>query len=330
MEQHRKITPYFFFITLGVLVTLITTVSGFLTLVFETLNHVFPDVLTDSYGYGYNSYQFDGIRSSLAIVIIAFPLYLVLESRWYSAAKKTLTQYDEVLCRWALYLILFLTSLTVMIDLITLVRYFVGGEITTRFILKVIVTLITSGIVGWYYIRRLQFQTEKKWNVLTIVVTSSIVLASIVWAFMVIGGPGSQRMLKLDQKRLDDLQSIQYSVINYWQQTEMLPIELSALSTPLLNYSIPRDPEFQKGKIYEYTVVSEKTFELCATFTAPLPEGWTTNDNYGGVMMNDIAVSKPSSAPGFGGSMNESWQHGAGRSCFIRTIDPVFYPPHVK
>jgi len=337
MEQQRKLTPYFFFITLGVLIALITSVSAFLNLVFETLNHVFPDVLTDSYRTGYYSYAFDAIRSSLSILIIFFPIYLILENRWYKAATKTLTHYDEVLRRWAIYLILFLASLTVLIDLVTLVRYFVSGEITTRFILKVAVTLIAAAIVGWYYIRRLRNPLETKWNVWITIKAVVIVLAAITWAFTVIGGPGSQRTLKLDQRRLEDLQSIQWSVINYWQQTETLPANLATLSTPLSQFLVPSDPEFQKGKVYEYRVVGDKSFELCATFSAPLPEGWVPN---GGGMypMQDIAMTEPamlgtpaaiSSRPGMA-PKNDTWAHDIGRTCYTRVIDPVFYPPFPK
>jgi len=336
MEQQRKLTPYFFFVTLGVLIALITSVSAFLNLVFETLNHVFPDVLTDSYRTGYYSYAFDAIRSSLSILIIFFPIYLILENRWYTAATKTLTHFDEILRRWAIYLILFLASLTVLIDLVTLVRYFVSGEITTRFILKVAVTLIAAAIVGWYYIRRLRNPLETTWNVWITIKAIVIVLAAIVWAFTVIGGPGSQRTLKLDQRRLDDLQSIQWSVINYWQQTETLPTDLATLATPLSSYIVPRDPEFQKGKEYEYRAIDATSFELCATFSAPMPEGWVPNSSGG--YMGDVAMTEPamlgtpaamSSRPAMA-PKQDTWAHDIGRTCYTRTIDPVFYPPFPK
>lgn len=326
--QQQKITPYFFFITLGVLIALITSVAALLNVVFGTLNHVFPDVLTDSYRYGYYSYAFEAIRSALSILIIFFPLYLVLEHRWYKAAKQSLSHGNEIIRRWALYLILFLATLTIAIDLVTLVRYFVSGEITTRFILKVAMTLVVAGIVGWYYIRQLRNEDEKIVNRSMAIVGIALVFGAVCWAFAVMGGPGSQRTLRLDQRRVDDLQSIQWSVINYWQQTETLPANLAALSTPLSNYTVPRDPEFQKGNEYEYRVVADKSFELCATFAAPLPEGWVPANSSGQFMATDSAMTEPARAPG--SAQSDSWAHEAGRSCFIRVIDPVFYPPFKK
>lgn len=327
MEPQNKVTPHFFFITLGVLIALVTSVSAFLNLVFETLNQVFPDVLTDSYVSGYYSYTYDAIRNALALVIIVFPLYVVLERLWRKVSLGELSAVNDTLRRWALYVILFLTSITVIVDLVTLVRYFVSGEITVRFIIKVAVVFVVVGGIGWYYIRRLRAPFEYKWGTPFAIAGSVLVLSAVVWAFTVIGGPGSQRTLRLDQRRLEDLQSIQSSIITYWQQSETLPASLMALATPLSGYRVPQDPEFQKGKVYEYRIIADKTFELCATFAAPLPEGWMINSGaepY--IAREDISTSKP-----FPGAMTaESWQHGIGRTCFERTIDPVFYPPFPK
>ncbi|MFZ4500376.1 MAG: DUF5671 domain-containing protein [Minisyncoccia bacterium] len=330
MEHHNKVTPYFFFITLGTLIALITSVSAFLNLVFETLNHVFPDILTESYVSGYYSYSFDAIRTPLSLLIIVFPLYLILERLWRKASESKLSEWSDTLRKWALYLVLFLTSVTVIADLVTLVRYFVSGEITTRFILKVVIVLITAGMVGWYYIRRLRKPAPGHCDMWLMIKSIVLVLGAIIWAFTVIGGPGSQRTLRLDQRRLDDLQAIQWAVINYWQQSETLPADLSALSTPLSGYKAPVDPEFQKGAVYEYRVVDAKTnsFELCATFTAALPKGWVSNGAGGAYPMRDSATSVSSAFPA--NAPNEVWAHDAGRTCFTRTIDPVFYPPFPK
>ena len=55
---------------MGVIITLITSVSSLLVLLFETLDHKFPDALNSVYQYGYNSYDFNNIRGALATMII--------------------------------------------------------------------------------------------------------------------------------------------------------------------------------------------------------------------------------------------------------------------
>jgi hypothetical protein len=138
------------------------------------------------------------------------------------------------------------------------------------------------------------------------------------------GSPKTQRNLRFDQKRIQDLQNIQYKIINFWQQKESLPKNLDELNNPISGEIIPSDPEFQKGLIYEYKKIENKKFELCATFSLASPKGWVS-DNYN----NNLPVkSSPISLPFE--PKNESWKHDIGKTCFERTIDPDLYPPYPK
>ena len=144
------------------------------------------------------------------------------------------------------------------------------------------------------------------------------------------GSPSEQRALRLDDRRVQDLQSIQWQVINFWQQKETLPKELKELANPIASFIVPIDPEFEKGLTYEYYVKSDLTFELCATFSKPIPQGWREYSNGGAIPYSekDIAVSSYP-YPGVSG-VNESWSHEAGRTCFTRTIDKDIYAPYPK
>src|SRR3989338_9849213 len=122
----------FFFLSLGVLITLITSVVSFLNLVFETLNKRFPDVLNSSYQYGYSTYEYEGIRAALATLIIFFPVFLVISYFWKKLREKGVGKLDEVIRKWVIYIILSLSALVIVIDLVTLVRYFISGEVTDR------------------------------------------------------------------------------------------------------------------------------------------------------------------------------------------------------
>ncbi|MFA5838378.1 MAG: DUF5671 domain-containing protein [Candidatus Paceibacterota bacterium] len=336
MESNKpKLSVGFFFLCLGILITLITSVTSFLNLVFETLNKRFPDVLNASYQYGYSTYEYEGIRMALATLIIFFPVFIVVSYFWRKYAKGVMGHVDEVIRKWVIYIILFLSTITIMVDLVTLIKYFISGEITTRFILKVIITLIVAGLVGTYYIFLLREKNSlsKKGLIFTIV-GAVLAVGAIVFSFMIMGSPAKQRQLRLDDRRIGDLQSIQYQVIYHWQSKEKLPEKLSDLSNPISGYSLPVDPEFEKGNTYEYFVKDKLKFELCATFALPIPQGWVEYSNGGGIMPminyyggKDIAVS---SRPYLGGGINESWDHKEGRTCFERTIDKDLYPPYPK
>lgn len=333
-QSHSKLSPKFFFLSLGVLVTLITSVTAFLNLVFETLNNKFPDALNSVYQYGYNTYNFDAARGAMATLIIVFPVFIVLSYYWHRNSKNTLGHIDEVIRKWMLYLILFLAGIVAIVDLVTLVRYFVSGEITTRFIWKVIITLVIAAYVGVYYIFELKGRT--KWlgfkiGLWSAIKSSILVIALVVWSFTVIGTPKEQRAWRLDDKRLQDLQSIQWQVINYWQQKEKLPADIKDLANPISGFSVPVDPEFEKGLVYEYKPTDKMSFDLCATFSAPIPKGWQENSYGGGIMpMMNVGKDVATSYPYPGGGTNESWDHQAGHACFSRTIDPDLYPPYPK
>src|SRR3989339_1763266 len=102
-----KFSVGFFFLCLGVLITLITSVVSFLNLVFETLNKRFPDVLNSSYQYGYSTYEYESIRMALATLIIFFPIFLVVSYFWNKLYRMELALWDEFFHRWVIYIILF-------------------------------------------------------------------------------------------------------------------------------------------------------------------------------------------------------------------------------
>lgn len=334
----QKLSAGYAFLSLGVLISLIVSVTSFFNLAFEILNKKFPDVLNATYQYGYASSQFEAARTFLAMLIIMFPTFLILAYFWKKKEKKGLGQHDEVIRKWLSYIIIFLSVLIVVVDLIVLVRYFVSGEITIRFILKVVIAIVGAKMILGYFIPEVwNTKWRKLFKITARYFSIAIVFALIVWSFCVIGSPFKQRQLQLDERRVQDLQSIQWQVISYWQQKEKLPASINNLKDPLSGYSLPVDPEFEKGKTYEYAQKDKLKFELCATFSLPMPKGWQEYQGYygkGGVMPmevgTDVATSSVSYPVPYPSGTNDSWDHQVGRTCFERTIDKDLYPPYPK
>ena len=94
-----------------------------------------------------------------------------------------------------------------------------------------------------------------------------VVLAVIVFGFVVIGSPAKQRMLKIDQQKVYHLQSIQNEIVSYWQAKKKLPERLKDLEDSLAYFTLPLDPETQQS--YGYKVVGPLSFELCTNFHLP-------------------------------------------------------------
>jgi len=346
--EKQKLNVWYFFLSLGVLVSLIVSIVAFFNLAFEILDKKFPDVLNATYQYGYVSSQFEAARTFLAMLIIMFPTFLILAYFWKKKEQKGIFEKDQVVRKLVSYIIIFLSILVAVIDLIVLVKYFVSGEITIRFILKVLITLAGAKMVLYYFVPEVwnvffwKIHWKKFFKVSSRYFSMAMVLALIIWSFFVIGSPFKQRQLQLDEKRVQDLQSIQWQIINYWQQKEKLPIDLKTLANPLSGFSLPIDPEFQKGKVYEYNLKDEKklTFELCADFSLPMPQGWQEYQNYykGGIapMAGTTDASVPQTVSNemypypYSSGVNDSWDHQIGRTCFERTIDKDLYPPYPK
>ena len=136
-----------------------------------------------------------------------------------------------------------------------------------------------------------------------------VIAIAIIAGFVIVGSPNEERMRRFDEQRANDLQGLQYEIVNYWQAKDVLPKTLNDIKDDIRGIRVPTDPE--TGAVYEYAVKGDMEFELCATFRRASDE-------------TSPQVARP---VGLYGGMNENWQHGAGRTCFSRTIDKDLYPP---
>jgi hypothetical protein len=120
-------------------------------LLFELINRSFPDLATP-YANGNNH----NIRWSVATIIIAFPVFVLLSAKIGRDLKQQAIKRQSAVRRWLTYLTLFVAAIVLITDLITLVDNLLGGEITTRFVLKVIVAGVIASVVFGYYLRDLR------------------------------------------------------------------------------------------------------------------------------------------------------------------------------
>lgn len=307
-----KVTPKDFFLWAGAMVALYGSVIAFIALLFEYINHIFPDPLE----YYVDPYS-GGIRFAMASLIVLVPVTIVLLRFIRTDIVREPIKSELWVRRWVLVLTVFVAGAALVGDLITLINYFLGGELTTRFILKVLVLLFVAGAVFFHFLADLRgyWKANPLRATQVGIAAGGLVLVAIVSGFFILGSPAEIRLLRLDSQKVGDLQSIQWQVVNYWQQKEKLPATLEELKDPLGGQIIPVDP--QSGEPYVYGVTGRLSFRLCATFNK---EG-----------VGDPYVVRPMAIiPKEGGIESDSWQHTAGEVCFDRTIDPERYPPFSK
>ncbi|MDE1975248.1 MAG: hypothetical protein KGI49_01920 [Patescibacteria group bacterium] len=316
-------TPKDFFLHLGATVALYAVAIAIINLAFSVINYAFPDKLA---GYFYAG----SVIWPVSMLIILVPLLYVLE--WLIARDivKMPEKREVWVRRWRIYLTLFLTGATIIIDLIALLNTYLNGEITTRFGLKVLAVFVIAAVVFAYYIlaKATGGSGVVVWRRILAWAGLVVTLGVIVGGFVIVGSPAKQRALRFDQTRVNDLTNIQWQVISYWQSKGSLPASLSDLSDSVTGFKAPTDPE--TGAAYDYTVTNQVTrasssmpgFELCAVFGEPSTDYQNRGayNSSGGVIMPTVAVY-----PGQG----DNWEHQAGKTCFDRTIDPSKYLPNL-
>ncbi|KKT30904.1 MAG: hypothetical protein UW17_C0011G0009 [Candidatus Nomurabacteria bacterium GW2011_GWD1_44_10] len=307
--QKPRTSPKDFFLYFGAIVTLYISVVSILTLLFEVINQLYPKP------FEYVDPYAGGVSLAIAMLIVAFPLY-ILFMRITSRAESEFPEKRELSVRkWLVYLTLFIAGAVIAVDLIVLLQtFFAGEEITLAFALKVIsIILVLSSVFGYYLydMRHLAFESagiRQRFAYGSLV----FVILAVVVGFFVMGSPYAQKEKRFDANRVDGLQTIQNQIIYYWQAKQKLPVVLDDIKDPLSGFVMPVDPTTQAQ--YEYIVKGKYSFQLCATFSKETPEGMAVED-----FSRPVSVYKTST--------NENWQHGAGRVCFDRTLDPELYPP---
>lgn len=134
------------FIYLVLFVCLYISAWAFGALLFEFVNRGLPDPLRL-----YENWDDTQLRMSVAMLIVAFPIYLWLSSLMTKAIRLDPDKRGSKIRKWLTYLTLFVAAATIIGDLITLFFNLLGGELTLRFFLKVVVVLVIAGaIFGWY------------------------------------------------------------------------------------------------------------------------------------------------------------------------------------
>lgn len=154
--QVPKTSPKDFFLNLLSTVALYITSASFIILVFQYINIFFPDTLdSNSYSNPLRS-AFDAIRFAVSTLVVAFPVYVA--SLWYMN-KEYVNDPEKRKVRirkWLVYFTLFLAAVIIMGNFVTLVYTFLNGDITIRFILKVITLLTVIGSIFGYYFHDLK------------------------------------------------------------------------------------------------------------------------------------------------------------------------------
>lgn len=293
------------FMYLLVVVVLAMSAANLGTLLFQYINLYVPDLMLPACT---GTWCQDAIRWSLASIIVVFPVLLWAWRFLQRDIAVNPLKADARIRRWLLYLTLFVAGGFIIGDFVALIYGWLQGDLTIQFALKVLVVFYIASSIFYYFLKSLHLQ--KGFAKVIGWIAVAVVIASIVVGFISAGSPFRVRLEKQDERRVMDLQTIQNQIVSvHWQSKGQLPQSLEDLQDSISGFVAPIDPKTRLS--YEYIRKSELSFVLCATFeTESIADRTSARQVY----------------PVFPGDTNANWNHGVGRVCFGRTIDPKLYP----
>ena len=224
--------------------------------------------------------------------MVAFPLFLLVTRGIVRGVQQQPERLESGVRKWLTYIALVITASTMITDVVTFLAYFLRGDLSTRFVLKVVTVLVIAGGVFAYYVDSLRRETVlSARHRLFAFAALAVVVMGIVVGFVQIGSPAVQRGASQDARRLFDLFSLAQGMHSSWLSRSPSEFPLPATiqevqRTAAVTASIS-DPV--SGRAYEYLPLRGRTYRLCGTFSRPSPA--------------DVPVQ---------------WRHGAGRVCFTR------------
>jgi len=242
-----------------------------------------------------NSFDQSALKFNIASILVATPIFFLFSFFIRKSLKNNLLETKNKIRNWTSYIILFLTVAIAVGDLIAIIFRVLDGDFAARFILKACTILFIVGWVFFYYWAELRSPNsliDSKIPKIMSIITIVIIAVSFIGGFFVIDSPITARNKAYDQTRINNLQEIKNVVDMYYQEYQELPESLSALTK--YQKLMINDPS---NNPYEYRVVDDQSYELCAEFETSNQE--EEIDYY---LM-----------PGY----NE-FGHDAGRNCFLR------------
>lgn len=134
------------FMYLVMFLTLYISAVSFGTLLFQFINKWYPDPLL------YMSPNISAIREAASSLIISYPVFVFVAWRLERAIRRDPEKRTSKVRKWLTYVTLFIAAGVIIGDLITLVSNLLRGELTTPFVLKVIVVGVIAGTIFGYYL----------------------------------------------------------------------------------------------------------------------------------------------------------------------------------
>jgi hypothetical protein len=264
MEKQNAKFAFFYLLSL---VALIFTALATGMVIFQIINKKVIDLLTLAPG----GFEQGALKFAISAIIIAAPIYFVM--MWLINKNLLVGELDKEsgIRKWLTYFILLIAAVVMIGWLIGTINSFLNGELSLKFILKSLTSILISAVVFSYYLYDIKRgEVNKNNNIIRVYCYGSmaVVLTALIASFFFIDSPTTVRLQKYDQVIVNQFSQIDSAINAYYGENKKLPENLDALLNGGSTYYLIGDDltDPATGKFFEFKVSSKDAYELCATF----------------------------------------------------------------
>jgi hypothetical protein len=146
------------FLYLVLFTTLLLSAYNLGAVVFEFIDRAFPDPAA---AVADDEWKAERLRWSLSTLIVAFPVFAFVSYLVSRAILQDPIKRASGIRKWLTYATLFVAASVLIGDVTTLVYNLLSGELTVRFILKVVTVALIAGVVFAYYLYDLRKEEKE-------------------------------------------------------------------------------------------------------------------------------------------------------------------------
>ena len=145
MEKQNAKFAFFYMLSLVALV--FTSVSAGM-IIFQIINKTIADDLSLAPG----GFSQDALRFAISAIIIAAPIYFVMMRLINKSLLTGKLEKESGVRKWLTYFILLVSAVVMIGWFIATVGSFLNGELTTKFILKSLTSILISALIFSFYL----------------------------------------------------------------------------------------------------------------------------------------------------------------------------------
>jgi uncharacterized protein YacL len=315
IKKENNSAKFAFFYMLS-LVTLGFTATNVGIIIFQIINKSIINLdldLVEDFNSSYSAYA---LKFAISAIIVSAPIFFI--STWQINKNLFLGLLDKNsgIRKWLTYLILFASSVTIIGYLISLIFNFLNGELTIKFILKTVVVIIISGIVFSYYFydikRKIIEKTKSKITQIYFYSSIIIIIATLIAGYFFVESPQETRNKKQDYMVIEKFSDLEKAINSYYSSKKKLPENFEKLLSNGFIQSANKTENSKTKEKFEYKIISEDIYELCANFKTSNKNNYQT-DNYR--------------------YLDDQWPHNKGYQCIKKPISfdsQITLPPLIK